>query len=220
MPNKTSSRMSDKAYNLLKGMIIRLEFLPGAPLEEAELVKRLGVGRTPLREALQLLSQEYLVTNIHRKGYFVSNLSVNDPIHVFEVRQKLESFSARLAAERSDEGNVTDLHSWFTEASENSDNKDLDWNLETDRRFHQLIAIATENPFLQQILDHLFNQSIRVLKMFNIKVTNVQTELPIYKKLIDAIEKHNPDQAEKIMQEHLGIDSLLEEKILRNVSEE
>jgi DNA-binding GntR family transcriptional regulator len=165
----------------------------------------LKVGRTPLREALQLLSQEYLVSNVPRKGYFVSNISVNDPLHVFEVRQQLECFSSRLAAERATTEHISEFRAFLEDATRGIETSDFRWNVETDRRFHQLIAGASGNPFLQQMLDHLFNQSIRVLNLFRIGVTRVIDELPIYRALIRAIVAHDPDRAAAAMQKHLGI---------------
>ena len=219
MPKNQSPRISERAYTQLKEMIIRLELPPGAPLEESELMARLKVGRTPLREALQMLLQEYLVTNIHRKGYFVSNISVNDPQHVFEVRQQLESFSARMAAERATAKHIAEFQAFMDDATKNLESTDFNWNVETDRRFHQLIAKSTDNPFLQQMLDHLFNQSIRVLKLFNIGVADFRTDLPIYKKILNAIENHRPTEAASAMQQHLGIDFINIARSLKTNSE-
>jgi DNA-binding GntR family transcriptional regulator len=206
MQENQSPRMSERAYAQLKDMIIRLEYPPGAHLEESELMARLRVGRTPLREAMQLQSKENLVTNIHRKGYFASNISINDPHHIFEVRRQLESFSARLAAERATAKHIAEFYTFLADVTQNLENADFNWNVETDRRFHQLIAKATDNPFLQEMLDHLFNQSIRVLNLFNIGITEVRAELPIYREILNAIENHRPDEAVRAMKKHLPLD--------------
>ena len=66
-------RQSDAVYEELRRLIVRTDLPPGSPVEEGPLMKRLGAGRTPLREALQRLAQEDLIRNVPRRGYFVTD---------------------------------------------------------------------------------------------------------------------------------------------------
>lgn len=208
MKNPPKLRDSDRAYEAIKQAIIQLDLVPNSPIIENELMEMLDVGRTPLREALQRLSQEELVFDVPRRGYFVANIAITDPMHVFEVRQQLEALSARLAAERATPNHIAELHSFLDYASAGAENDDFKWNLETDHKLHQLVAKASGNPFLQQYLDRLFTLTIRVLNMYRLRISIVKEELKAYKTIVDAVENHDPEAAEQAMRNHLGFPSI------------
>jgi GntR family transcriptional regulator, rspAB operon transcriptional repressor len=204
MTSVKNVRHSDRAYEALKQKIIQLKLAPGAPLDENSLMEALEIGRTPLREALQRLSQEELVKNIPHKGYFVANINHGDPLHVFEVRKQLEAFSAHLAAQRASQEDLDEMEAYLAELEREADTGDFDWNLDADLRMHQLIARASGNPFLQQTLDRLFSLTIRLLYVNRLPVSFVKDELDIYRALLDAIKRHDPPAAAAAMIKHLG----------------
>ena len=92
--------LSEQAYTDLRDRIVRLEFAPGDVLREDALRERLGLGRTPIREALQRLAREHFITVIPRRGMFVSGIDVSELSLLFETRSVLEPYAARLAAAR------------------------------------------------------------------------------------------------------------------------
>ena len=145
MPKQKFRRQSDTVYHELRRKLVRAELKPGSLVEEAEMMRTLGVGRTPLREALQRLVQDDLIRNVPRRGYFVTDTSASDLFHVFEVRLRLEGLSARLAAERGTEAHVEALAHLIEEGQAGIDagNEDLIWNIEIDERFHMLVAQAS-----------------------------------------------------------------------------
>jgi GntR family transcriptional regulator, rspAB operon transcriptional repressor len=204
MTPKNNVRHSDQAYEALKQSIIQLKLAPGSAIEENSLMVSLGIGRTPLREALQRLSQEDLIKSIPRRGYFVSNINHGDALHVFEVRKHLESFSAILAAKRANETDITKIAAYLDELESESENSDFNWNLEADLKFHQLISGASGNPFLQQTLDRLFSLTIRLLYLNRLPVTIIKEELDSYKAIFAAIQAHDPEAASEAMIKHLG----------------
>src|ERR1044072_1469456 len=95
--------LSDQAYYRIREMIVTLELPPGSLLSERELMERLRLGRTPVREALRALARERLVEVYPRRGMFVSSVDVRDLAGLSEVRSTLEPRAARLAAERAPE---------------------------------------------------------------------------------------------------------------------
>ena len=101
--------LSDRAYYAIRELIVTLELAPGSIVSERELQDRLGVGRTPVREALQRLENERLVEVYPRRGIFVSNVNVLDLAVLSEVRTVLEGFGARLAAERATESDRAEI---------------------------------------------------------------------------------------------------------------
>src|SRR6266568_8196335 len=93
--------LADKAYHELRGLIVSLELAPGAVIDERELIERLGIGRTPVREALRRLAHDQLVEVYPRRGMFVTGVDVRELARLSEVREVLEPEAARLAAERA-----------------------------------------------------------------------------------------------------------------------
>jgi GntR family transcriptional regulator, rspAB operon transcriptional repressor len=94
---------SAHAYEALRTMVLELELAPGTPLAETELSAKLGVSRTPIREALGRLAREGLVRQYPGRGAFVSEISVPDIVELYQMREALESHAARLAAESVDD---------------------------------------------------------------------------------------------------------------------
>src|SRR5437762_1547589 len=102
-PSADGSSQADRAYHAIRDLIVSLELRPGSVINERELMERVGVGRTPTREALQRLAQERLVEVYPRRGMFVTSVDIRDLAALSEVRVLLESHAARLAAERANE---------------------------------------------------------------------------------------------------------------------
>ena len=91
---------SEQAYDAIRELIVTLELPPGSLVDERDLMARLGLGRTPVREALRALAQEKLIEVYPRRGMFVTPVDARDLAALSEVRGVLEPFAARLAAER------------------------------------------------------------------------------------------------------------------------
>ena len=98
---RQASSLADQAYSAIRDLIVSLELRPGAVINERELMERLGIGRTPVREALRRLAQERLVEVFPRRGTFVTSVEIRDLARLSEVRAVLEPEAARLAAERA-----------------------------------------------------------------------------------------------------------------------
>src|SRR5918999_992313 len=94
-------RLVDQAYTRLRDDLIALRIEPGEPLDEKRLSARLGVGLTPVRDAIKRLTLERLVTTYPRRGTFASEISVSDELWLTEVREDLEGLAAALAAARA-----------------------------------------------------------------------------------------------------------------------
>ena len=93
--------LADRAYSDLEELIVTLRLAPGSAVSEAELSQRLGIGRTPIREALQRLARERLVTILPRRGIIVSEINVKSQLRLLEVRREVERLVAKNAARRA-----------------------------------------------------------------------------------------------------------------------
>jgi DNA-binding GntR family transcriptional regulator len=203
-------RQSDAVYEELRRRITRTELTPGSPIEEGPLMKRLGAGRTPLREALQRLAQEDLIRNVPRRGYFVTDTSAADLFQVFEVRQSLEELSARLAAERAKAEHLKEFDALLRQAHRGiaEGNEDMTWNLGLDEWFHQLLARASANVYLVGAINRYYGLSVRVHYLSRLPLTMVREEIDKYEAMFEALQQKDGNRAAAVMHEHLFFDPM------------
>ncbi len=197
-----SQTTAEKAYQAIKERIIKTELNPGAVINEAQLMKELKYGRTPIREALKKLQTDDLVVVKPRRGIFVSELAITDLTQIFEVRVELESLAARLACQRITDQQLEKLEDLADQflAIENA-SKDL--MIDLDGKFHALIREATHNRFLIANLEYYYNLSLRIwylaLPWAAVEEIDVKAHCDIYQ----AIAEGNPDQAAAMIAKHV-----------------
>jgi len=143
----SAQSLTDRAYAELEEMIVTLKLAPGAAVSETELANHLGIGRTPIREALQRLARERLVTILPRRGIIVSEINVGRQLRLHEVRRELERLIARTAARRA----TTEQRARFRELAQVFErsarvNDDITF-MRTDREFNLLCTSAAHNEF-------------------------------------------------------------------------
>jgi DNA-binding GntR family transcriptional regulator len=139
--------LTDRAYTEIEELIVTLQLAPGAAVSEQMLAERLGIGRTPIREALQRLARERLVTILPRRGVVVSAIDVAAQLRLLEVRRELERLVARGAARRSSDAErarFAELARQFERAGRNGDDKTF---MRIDREFNELCLAAVKNEF-------------------------------------------------------------------------
>jgi GntR family transcriptional regulator, rspAB operon transcriptional repressor len=209
--HNTRVRLSDQAYEQAKHLIISGALEPGSLLVERDLMAQLGTGRTPLREALQRLERDHLVSVVPGGGYLVTSITTDGVQHIYELRRPIEALSARLAAQRARPRDRDLLQLFIREAELAGDDKDAFWHLSMDGRFHDLIAAATGNPYLRATASQLFSLTQRILMAARSTIPTVQDELPFYRELTDLIAAHDAERAEEVMLGHLfSVGSLTE----------
>ena len=139
--------LTDLAYAHLEEMIVTLKLAPGRTVSEGELSVLTGIGRTPIREALQRLAREKLVSILPRRGIVVTEINVGSQLRLLEVRRELERLIARSAARRATDAErerFRELAKLF-EKSAREDN-DVTF-MRTDREFNTLCSAASHNDF-------------------------------------------------------------------------
>src|SRR5579862_4814215 len=139
--------LTDRAYSILEEMIVTLRLPPGGAVSEASLSKALEIGRTPIREALQRLARERLVTILPRRGIAVSDINVKSQLRLLELRREVERVVARAAARRASEAErerLRELAGRFERCAEKGDETGF---MRADREFNELILEAAKNEF-------------------------------------------------------------------------
>ena len=160
-----SGSLADQAYLRLREAIIAVELAPGTVLREEELTQRVGVGRTPVREAVQRLHRDGFVTVIPRRGTLVSEINITDLAAIYEVRARLESWAAGLAAERAGAADRGEAEALLAELDGLTQSGGYEALLALDRRIHRFAYRCAKNAYLAETLDQYHNLSLRILNV-------------------------------------------------------
>jgi DNA-binding GntR family transcriptional regulator len=146
-PGKPMPSLTERAYYLIEELIVTLQLKPGEVLSEQGLSASLKIGRTPIREALQRLAREGLVTVLQRKGILVTDINPRNQLLVLEVRCELERLLSRAGAERATQAQRTRLAEIARAMEQIAKNKDDKGFLALDREMNQLIIEAAHNDY-------------------------------------------------------------------------
>jgi DNA-binding GntR family transcriptional regulator len=193
---------SELAYQRILERIVSLDMAPGSVVNEARLRDELGIGRTPIREALQRLARENLVRSIPHRGTFVTDVNITDLARITEVRVVLEAHAARLAAEKlasADRDMVEELLDLLGRGYV-TDQRDL---MQLDRQIHRAIYRAARNAFLEATLERYFNLSLRLWYLVLDREVPLREAVDEHVELLRAILAGDGELAETIMRKHV-----------------
>jgi DNA-binding GntR family transcriptional regulator len=188
---------ADRAYLAIRGLIVSLELPPGAVIDERELMQRLGLGRTPVREALRQLAQEQLVEVFPRRGMFVTGVDVRDLARISEVRAALEPEAARLAAERATDDERDELADLGGGIRRGADLMNL------DEQIHRAIYRAAHNDLLEKTLGEYYVLALRIWMIALDRAEDLEEAVEAHRDLIQAIVVANGNRAAKLMRAHV-----------------
>jgi len=194
--------LADRAYYAIREWIVTLDLPPGSVVNERELMGRLGVGRTPVREALRDLAREQLVEVFPRRGMFVSSVDVGDIAGLSEVRLLLESEAARLAAERRGDGDLEETDALLEELDAAAGERDARGLIDLDQRIHRHVARCAQNPFLETTLEEYY---VLALRIWFVALDRVALDEAIaeHHAILEAIRDGDPGRAEAVMRAHV-----------------
>ena len=194
---------TDRAYDVIKARIVNLELPPGSVLREAELMESLGLGRTPIREALQRLARDDLVVIQPRRGMYVSEIGVIDLKHIFEARIPLEMWAARFAAERITDEQLDTMERVIEDMEGFTGDGYAGRLMEADRAVHEIITRATGNKYFIDGVRWLYDLTARIWRLAPDPLAGVEQILKHHRNLLGALRKRDPDLAESIMKRHV-----------------
>jgi DNA-binding GntR family transcriptional regulator len=195
--------IAERAYLDLRDRIVTLRLPPGAVLREEELMADLGIGRTPLREAVKRLTLENLVAVRPRRGTFVTDVHPSDIAALTEVRAELEGFAAQLAATRLDgEGRALVL-ALRAEVDQLDREGDQDGLMRLDQRIHRLTWAQSRNPYLVETLERSFTLSLRIWYVVLDRMPSLRTTVHRQTQLLEALLAGDAVAARALMHEHV-----------------
>ena len=194
---------SARAYRAIRELIVTLELPPGSVVSERELMDRLGLGRTPVREALRDLAREQLVEVYPRRGMFVSGVDVGDMAGLSDVRLVLEGTAARLAAERRNDGDLAGIEALLDELEATAAERDQRRLIERDQRLHRHVYGCTHNRFLAATLEEYYVLTLRIWYLALDRVERLDDAVREHRELLEAIRDGDVDRAEEVMHTHI-----------------
>jgi DNA-binding GntR family transcriptional regulator len=200
----SADRLSDRAADQLRAMIITLRLEPGAVLDEAILSQRLGCGRTPLREALQRLTDERLVVVLPRRAAAVSPITVNDLREIYEARIPIECLSARLSAVRAPPGQVSQLEE-SVEAIAGAETHTAEETVRSDWAFHYALARASGNQYLSDCIRRILGPAMRLTYFTYHQGQASNARYVEHQAILRAVKTRDPDAADAEMRRHIAM---------------
>lgn len=193
-----------RAYRAIKEKIITLQLAPGSVIQDAELMEELGIGRTPIREALKLLEAEKLVVTVPRRGIFVASISITDLQQVIEVRLELEGLAVRLACERANSEDMVRLQRYYDRlASNDIQTLPTRERLELDRELHLALAGAAHNAFLSVEVERFYDLARRLWYYTLGRVRPSEVNLQGHQDIIRVVLERNAEEAERLIRQHI-----------------
>jgi DNA-binding GntR family transcriptional regulator len=190
--------LADKAYHAIRGLIVSLALAPGALIDERELIERLGIGRTPVREALRRLAQEQLVEVYPRRGMFVTPVDARVLARLSEVRAVLEPEAARLAAERATDTDREELALLLSELD--AGGSEL---MALDERIHRAVYHAAHNDLLEATLEQYYTLALRIWSIALDRAHELEAAVAEHRVLLEAIHDGDGDRAAATMHAHV-----------------
>jgi DNA-binding GntR family transcriptional regulator len=196
-----SQLLSDRAYAALRDRLVSLRIPPGAPIDEEALTGELGVGRTPVREAIRRLALERLVVVYPRRGTFAAAINITSLTDITDVRVPLEAHAAERAAVLCDDDDRREADGLIAEleAAESSQRS----LIELDARVHRLVYRCCRNPYLEQDLDRYLNMSLRIWHLTWNRLPPLQERVREHCQLLEAIRDGDAERAREIARAHV-----------------
>ncbi len=201
---RQSASLADRAYAAIQDRLIMLDIPPMAPIDDVALAESLGVGRTPVREALKRLEVDRLVITYPRRGTFATGVDITDLAYISEIRVQLEPLAARRAAEhatrpvRAELAELADTIQHIEPATLARDEL-MHWDL----RVHRAIYRAAGNPHLEDTLVRYNNLATRIFCLFLDRLTHFDRHISEHVGLLRAIADGESARAETVALHHV-----------------
>lgn len=207
--------LRDVVFHTLREAILRGDLKPGERLMELQLAEKLGVSRTPIREAIRMLEQEGLAVTMPRRGAEVARMTLKDMEDVLEIREALDELAVRIACARiTDEQlkKLSEVKKQFESSTQTGDVKQI---AEADVSFHDVIYEATGNPKLVTLLNNLREQVYRYRVEYIKNPKNYPVLIKEHEAILQSLKDREVDRAVSAMQEHVSNQALAVKEIIQ-----
>ena len=196
--------LRDVVFNTLREAILRGDLVPGERLMELQLAAKLGVSRTPIREAIRMLEQEGLAITIPRKGAIVAGMTEKDMQDVLEIREALEELSVQVACDKITDEEIAKLRENMENFETSLKSGNLKRMAEADVEFHDVIYQATDNPKLINMLNNLREQMYRYRVEYLKNPRNHEQLLREHEAIYRGIMEKDKDAVTEMIRKHIS----------------
>jgi DNA-binding GntR family transcriptional regulator len=196
--------LRDVVFNTLREAILRGDLVPGERLMELQLASKLGVSRTPIREAIRMLEQEGLAITIPRKGAIVAGMTEKEMQDVLEIREALEELSVQVACDKISDEEIARLRKNMKNFQRALETGDLKKMAQADVEFHDVIYQATDNQKLINMLNNLREQMYRYRVEYLKNPDNHQQLLDEHEAIYQGILERDKDAVTAMMRRHIS----------------
>lgn len=207
--------LRDVVFNTLREAILKGELKPGERLMELQLAGKLGVSRTPIREAIRMLEQEGLAVTIPRKGAEVAKMTEKDMEDVLKIREALDELAASLACEQISGDELERLKQTMREFEEYTKTGEVKRIAEADVRFHDIIYQATRNPKLVNMLNNLREQMYRYRVEYLKDERNYPTLVREHNEIVEGLFGKDKQKVTAAMHDHVINQAAAVKEIIR-----
>jgi len=208
--------LRDVVFNTLREAILKGELKPGERLMELQLAAKLGVSRTPIREAIRMLEQEGLAVTIPRRGAEVARMTEKDMQDVLQVREALDELAAGIACALITEEEMEQLEQAAKDFETATDTGDVKRIADTDMIFHDIIYHATRNPKLVNILNNLREQMYRYRVEYLKDERNYPILLKEHSEILAGFRERNKDRVTDSMRKHVKNQAMVVKTMIQN----
>lgn len=200
----TYDSLSERAYHELRDRLVLLDIPAGAAINEARLGEELGIGRTPIREALKQLERDRLVQSFPRRGTFATRVDITDLVDVAEMRRVLEPLAASRAARLAGPSARADLRerAQRLEATDLTELGSLEL-MRADMDLHRALYQASGNPHLTETLVRLDNLATRIWCLVLDRLPNMAEHIREHAPLLHAVADGEADSAAELARQHV-----------------
>lgn len=195
--------LRDVVFNTLREAILKGDLKPGERLMELQLAAKLGVSRTPIREAIRMLELEGLAVTIPRKGAEVARMTEKGMEDVLQIRRALDELAVQLACDNMNEEHLKILEKamrTFEQATRSDDVKQV---AEADVAFHDAIYAATDNPRLISLLNNLREQMYRYRVEYLKDESTYRQLIAEHEEIYDCLLQRDKKRVTRVMAEHV-----------------
>lgn len=195
--------LRDVVFHTLREAILKGELRPGERLMELQLASKLGVSRTPIREAIRMLEQEGLAVTIPRKGAEVAKMTEKDMEDVLQIREALDELAVQVACDKMTAQQLKELTLTMKNFENAIQAEKLKKIIEYDVEFHDIIYRATDNPKLVTLLNNIREQIYRYRVEYLKGKENYPMLIKEHEEIVTALKLKNKERVADAMRVHI-----------------
>ena len=213
---KSAASSVERAYQALRRMAVRFKFKPNERLNESVIARRLSMSRAPLREAMNRLVTEGLLTVVPNQGFYCRKLSASEIVSLYEVRADLEEAGALAAARRASPGKLIELEAFWRKVEAAQDSAPLETLVAHDEAFHLRLAALSGNPERVRMLENI-NARIHFVRRINLESPErLRESFAEHASVIERLLRGDGEGAARLLHSHLALSA---EEAARSIRE-